>query len=263
MTRVLVVDDSALARQRAREPLEAAGFEIREAEDGAQALHRFDEVDPDAIVLNVEMPTAGGHTVMDQLDKRQEDVPVVISTARDDEETARRFLERGARDYLPKDPLFELHVTNAVQLSVDLTDAPPAGIDEGDPARVLVLDDSPLIRRMISGVLDEAELPMDVVEAETAEEAQRRVEEEAEAFDVLLVDHQLPGVQGADFLEGLRDEGVSVPAIGLSGTRDPDLAERFLDAGAYGLWTKEHETPLRLRVSVERLARWNRTRSTG
>lgn len=258
MTTVMIVDDSALARQRTREPLEAVGFAVQEAEDGNQALRRLDEERPDAIVLNVEMPTTGGQTVVEQLAKRGEQIPVIVSTARDDEETARRFLEQGARDYVPKDPLFELHVANAVQLSVDLAGAPPARIDEEAPARVLVLDDSPLIRRMIAGVLDDAAMPIDVVKADSAEEAQRQIDQAA--FDVLLVDHRLPGVQGASFLEGLRSEGVDVPALGLSGTRDPELAQRFLDAGAYGLWTKEHETPLRLRVSVERLARWNRVR---
>lgn len=260
MTQVLIVDDSALARHRAREPLEAAGFEPSEVENGAQALAAIDRAPPDAVVLNVDMPARDGFAVMEGLDERGLGLPVVVATARDDEDTARRLLEAGAHDYLPKDPLFELHVANAVRLGVELAEGPAPAIDGTRPVRALVLDDSPLVRRFVRQLLDAASLPIALEEAADADEARRTIERSD--LDVLLVDHELPGTSGAAFLEQLRAEGIQTPAIGLSGTRDRSLAQRFLDAGAYGMWTKEHEPPLRLRTSVERLARWNRLRAS-
>lgn len=260
MTRVMVVDDSALARQRAREPLEDAGFEVVEAEDGARALAELDRVAPDALVLNVEMPAKGGVQVMETLREQEAGLPVVVSTARDDEATARRLLEAGAHDFLPKDPLFEVHVANAVRLGVQLAQTEPPSIEEADPIQALVLDDSPLIRRFVRSVLAEGQMPVEVAEAEDVREAHRVLEDGRP--DVLLVDHELPGTSGAAFLEELQDRDLHVPAMGLSGTREPELARRFVDAGAYGMWIKEHEAPLRLRTSVEHLARWNRARTS-
>lgn len=256
MTRVLIVDNSKLARQQAREPLEAAGYEISEASDGAEALDAIDASPPDAVVLNAEMPGTTLYEVIDALGEDHPEIPIVVSTARDDDETARQFLERGASDFLSKDPFYGVRIINAVHRGVTLGREPTVEVPEEEPGRVLVLDDSPVIRQVVRRILADAEIPLDVVEAESAEQALEMTRKEG--FDVLLVDHVLPGMDGAQFLETLRAEGDRTPTMALTGQRDPELAERFLAAGAYGIWTKEHEGPLRLRTSVEQLVRLNR-----
>lgn len=257
MTRILIVDDSALARQRVKQPLEEAGLATVEADGREQALERLDEAPPEAVLLNITLPDGDGACVMDALEERGIDVPVIVSTARDDEEVSRRFLERGASDFLAKGPLYGLRVVNAVRRGLALADPQaPADLPEDEPARVLVLDDSPVIRKLVDKILSEADTPVEVFEAEDAERA--IAISRKEDLDVMLIDQNLPGQSGASFLEAQRANGDDTPALGLTGTRDPDTAKRFLDAGAYDVWTKEHESPLRLRVSVERLARMNR-----
>lgn len=80
-------------------------------------------------------------------------------------------------------------------------------------------------------------------------------------YDVMVVDHQLPGLEGPEMLETLREEGLDVPTLAVTGTLEPEVAQRFVDAGAYDVWSKDEESPLRLRVTVDRLARLNRVQA--
>lgn len=254
MTRVLVVDDSALARHRAAEPLEEAGYEVLEAADEAEAQRTVRAEEPDAVIVSLASADRA-EPVLRQASHRGS-IALVATLASEDEESARRLLEAGADDVLVKDPTYGIRVVNAVRRCLALADGARAEIGEDDPGRVLVLDDSPVVRRFVRQILAEAEVPLRVVEAEDAEQALELVREDG--FDALLVDHVLPGTSGAAFLEELRSEGLRTPALALTGQRDPDLAERFLEAGAHGIWTKEHEGPLRLRATVEQLVRMNR-----
>lgn len=256
MTRVLIIDDSKLARQQAKQPLEGAGYEVQETSGGREALDAIDRSPPDAVLLNAEMPGTTLYEVIDAIEDRGLPIPIIVSTARDDEETAREFLERGASDFLSKDPVYGMRVINAIHRGITLGREPDVEVSEDDPGRVLVLDDSPVIRQVVGRILEESDVPLVVEEAEDAEHALDVVREGG--FDVLLVDYVLPGMDGAEFLEILRDEGIRTPAMALTGQRDPELAERFLEAGAYGIWTKEHEGPLRLQISVEQLVQLNR-----
>ena len=60
MVKVLIVDDSALMRRRIRDILSSAGFEVETAADGAGALERLSDFDPDVVTLDVTMPGMDG-----------------------------------------------------------------------------------------------------------------------------------------------------------------------------------------------------------
>lgn len=254
MTKVLVVDDSALARHRAAGPLEAAGYDVVEAADEAAAREAIETEQPDAVL--VSLGTADRAEPVLREARARGPIPVVGALARDDEETAGELLAAGADDFLVKDQTYGIRAVNAVRRCLALDRAGDVELTKEDPGRVLVLDDSPVVRQFVGRILAGAEPPLAVVEAEDAEQALELVRRDG--FDVLLVDHVLPGMTGAAFLERLRSEGVDTPALALTGQRDPELAERFLEAGAHGVWTKEHEGPLRLRTTVGQLVRVSR-----
>jgi CheY-like chemotaxis protein len=250
MTHVIVVDDSALARRQASQPLADAGFATTEVAEEDRAPQTIRQTDPDAVVVDAAIPGGGFRDVREALDGS---IPLVVATARDDEGHAERFLERGATDVVAKDPLYGVRIVNAVRRGLALTRQPRSEILPQTPVQVLVVDDSPVIRGTVERILAEAEVPLAVEEVPDAEQALDAVREEA--VDVLLVDHVLPGMNGLELLTVLRREGIEAPAMALTGQRDPELAERFLAAGAEGIWTKEHEGPRRLRRTVEQLAR--------
>ena len=65
MTRVLVVDDSALMRRHIREMLERDGeFEVHTARNGADALEQIRRLQPDVVTLDVNMPVMDGLTCL-------------------------------------------------------------------------------------------------------------------------------------------------------------------------------------------------------
>jgi DNA-binding response OmpR family regulator len=84
--------------------LEAAGMEVREAEDGHSGLAAAREERPDVILLDVMMPGMDGWQVLEELlaDERTRDIPIVFLTARAELRDQARGLELGGVDYVTK-----------------------------------------------------------------------------------------------------------------------------------------------------------------
>ncbi len=93
-------------RAIARMELEQAGFQVIEAEDGAQALTMALSFEPDVVLLDIEMPVMDGYETVQALkaDPRTADIPVVFLTGRVGAEDVVRALKLGGHDYLRKPP---------------------------------------------------------------------------------------------------------------------------------------------------------------
>jgi DNA-binding response OmpR family regulator len=104
LARVLVIDDEAPIRLLCRVNLEAAGMEVREAEDGVVGLAAARDEHPDAILLDVMMPGMDGWQVLEGLleDERTQKIPIVFLTARAELRDQARGLELGGVDYVTK-----------------------------------------------------------------------------------------------------------------------------------------------------------------
>ena len=108
--RVLVVDDDATIREVAQATLEiVAGWEVRLASSGLEALETCAADPPDAILLDVMMPNLDGPTTFARLqaDDRTNDVPVILLTAKVQPAERRRWEQLGVAGVLgkPFDPL--------------------------------------------------------------------------------------------------------------------------------------------------------------
>lgn len=101
---VLVADDDATHRRVLRGVLENAGFTVETAENGKIALDVFDRIQPDVVLLDVEMPEMDGFSVCEQIRGREtlRETPIFIITSRDDEAAVERAYEVGATDFLNK-----------------------------------------------------------------------------------------------------------------------------------------------------------------
>jgi two-component system, OmpR family, KDP operon response regulator KdpE len=100
-TVVLVVDDEPQIQRFLRPALTAAGFTVEPALSGAQALAKFRDAPPDVVVLDLGLPDMNGLAVLDAI-RAISPVPVVILSARDDEDGKIAALEAGADDYVSK-----------------------------------------------------------------------------------------------------------------------------------------------------------------
>lgn len=102
--RILVVEDEAPIREMLCFVLEQKGYETIEAEDYADGLAKVREPYPELIVLDWMMPGGSGIQFIKQLkqDEVTRQIPVVMLTARGEEEDKVRGLEAGADDYITK-----------------------------------------------------------------------------------------------------------------------------------------------------------------
>ena len=100
--KLLLVDDSGLARRRMRAILEPAGFEVVEAEDGMSALERYYLEKPDLVILDLVMKGMYGLDVLTKLRELDPGVRVIIVSA-DVQQSSQALVEAaGAAGFLNK-----------------------------------------------------------------------------------------------------------------------------------------------------------------
>jgi signal transduction histidine kinase len=101
---LLIVDDDPVVRSLMRDALEADGFEVIEAENGAEACERCDEALPALIVVDAMMPVMDGFELCRVLRARPEiaQTPILMATGLDDAGSIARAFEVGATDFIAK-----------------------------------------------------------------------------------------------------------------------------------------------------------------
>jgi two-component system phosphate regulon response regulator PhoB len=101
---VLIVEDEAALMTMLRYNLEKQGFRVEEAGDGEEALARINELKPDMVLLDWMLPQLSGIEVCRQIRRRPatRELPVIMITARSEDQDAVRGLNTGADDYVTK-----------------------------------------------------------------------------------------------------------------------------------------------------------------
>lgn len=101
---ILIVEDEAALIALLRYNLERQGFNVEEATDGQEALLRIAEARPDLMLLDWMLPAMSGIEVCRQIRRRPatRDLPVIMVTARTEDQDAVRALDTGADDYIAK-----------------------------------------------------------------------------------------------------------------------------------------------------------------
>jgi DNA-binding response OmpR family regulator len=110
MRLLIAEDDKALGLFLSR-GLEAEGYRVRVAPDGAAAVNAFREDLPDLTILDLNLPVKDGEQVLEEVRLVDGDLPVLVLTARQEVETRVRCLDHGADDLMTKP--FSLHELRA------------------------------------------------------------------------------------------------------------------------------------------------------
>jgi two-component system KDP operon response regulator KdpE len=100
--RVLVIDDEPPIRKLLRVGLSAQGYQTVEASSGKAALELLGEQAPDLIILDLGLPDMQGHELLRTMRARNDSVPIVVLSSRDDEAGKVQALDSGADDYVTK-----------------------------------------------------------------------------------------------------------------------------------------------------------------
>lgn len=101
MTRILVVDDEPLYQHLLKVNLEKEGYEVITSGNGEDALEMVSNRHPDLVIMDIMMPKLDGITASERI-RQFSNVPIIILTAKGEEQDRVRGLNVGADDYVVK-----------------------------------------------------------------------------------------------------------------------------------------------------------------
>ncbi|MCG2591541.1 response regulator transcription factor [Ramlibacter sp. XY19] len=147
--RLLLIEDDAALRQGLKRQLEAEGYRVDEAGDGAEGLFLAQEYPFDLAIVDLGLPKINGLTIVQRLRSEGRTMPMLILTARSSWQDKVTGLEAGADDYMTKPfeyPELAARVKallrRSMQAVADVANFGPLSIDLG--AQAVKLDGAPL-----------------------------------------------------------------------------------------------------------------------
>ncbi len=102
MAKILVVDDDAIARPVAVNLLVEAGYQVVQAEDGVQAVSKYEDERPDAVLMDIHMPRMDGMNALVAIRKYDPKARVIMVTGFAERQLALAAIKMGARDFVVK-----------------------------------------------------------------------------------------------------------------------------------------------------------------
>ncbi|MEN6413181.1 MAG: response regulator [Veillonellales bacterium] len=116
--KVLVVDDAAFMRMMIKDILSKNGYEIvGEAENGAKALEKYQDLKPDLTTMDITMPEMDGITAVKEIKKIDPNAKVIMCSAMGQQAMVIEAIQSGARDFIVK-PFQPDRVLEAVRKAV-------------------------------------------------------------------------------------------------------------------------------------------------
>jgi two-component system cell cycle response regulator len=268
--KILVVDDDPknvklLAAKLAREK-----FEVLRAFSGAEALQTVQREHPDLILLDVMMPEMDGYEVSQTLkvDPATEHIPIILVTALDGSEDKIKGFDVGADEFLSK-PVNDIELLTRVKSLLRMKQYRDQLLSRNQsegtltaerfqrtgeqirprPARILLVEDNEKDALLIGNVF--AAEPYEVEKAQSGEEALERIQREA--FDLVLLDVILPGLDGFEVCRQLKslDQAQDVQVVLITALPDLSNKIRGVELGADDYLIKPiHGRELKARVRV-------------
>lgn len=240
MAKILLVEDNEMNRDLIARKLRRKGYEVALAFDGAEGIEAANNETPDLILMDMGLPILDGYAATRLLKSNDETraIPVIGLSAHAMTGDAEKAKEAGCDDYDTKpvewDRLFgkieKLLAKTQSTVKVSSEDMETTMLEApASASHLLVVDDSPMHREVLSRRLVELGYTYDL--AESADEARQYLA--ARPFDAILLDVTLPNGASGVLLQDLRKrEGDPVPVILLCPIDATDQAVRSLALGA-------------------------------
>ncbi|WP_284139961.1 MULTISPECIES: response regulator [unclassified Virgibacillus] len=117
--RILIVDDAAFMRMMIKDILVKNGFEVvGEAQDGAQAVEKYNELKPDLVTLDITMPEMDGITALKTIKESHPDAKIIMCSAMGQQAMVIDAIQAGAKDFIVK-PFQADRVIEAIQKALN------------------------------------------------------------------------------------------------------------------------------------------------
>ena len=102
MSKVLVVDDAAFMRMRVAKLLTESGYEVEEAENGQDAVDKYQNIKPDMVLMDITMPIMDGLTAVAEIKRVDANAIIVMCSALGQQNTVLSAIKAGAKDFIVK-----------------------------------------------------------------------------------------------------------------------------------------------------------------
>jgi len=100
---ILIVDDAAFMRMMIKEILTKNGFEvIGEANDGSEAVEKYNELKPDLVTMDITMPDMDGITALKEIKKKDPNAKIIMCSAMGQQAMVIDAIQAGAKDFIVK-----------------------------------------------------------------------------------------------------------------------------------------------------------------
>ena len=256
MATILVIDDERMICDLLRSAFSSHGHEVFTATSGREGLELFRKQRPRFTLLDLHMPGMDGIEVLQEIRKFDPKAGVIMLTGGGTDALEIRARGLGVTDFLRKALPLEVLVRTmdkAMQRPVGPMQVSPAAIavkdepsDGRDNPSVLVVDDEPQIRSLVSQYLTQRGYRVRV--AQDGPNALAMVKEEPPQF--VITDMYMPGMNGLELLRELRANKYEGGLLGLTGSQDENLLQGVLDVGAVDVMGKPVDME-RLELAVQ------------
>lgn len=236
---VLVIDDDLEVRTVLQKYLSKLGYQVELADNGEEGLRLAKKIFPDVITLDVMMPKMDGWEVLSYLkaDPELDHIPVIVLSMIEDKSVGYSL---GASDYLIK-PITREQISKVLQ---------KYHFAHNDTTQlIMVIDDDAVTRDMTARMLRKA--GWRVCKVEDGHIALNYIQKKQP--DLILLDLQMPAMNGFEFVTKLRQTYDSIPILVLT-ARDLTMEERFrLNAHVVGIFQKGSYSRYELLAQVKNL----------
>lgn len=99
---ILLVDDAAFMRMRAKKVLEEQGYKTLEAADGKDAINKYEKNKPDLVMMDITMPVMDGITAIQEIMKSDDSAKIIVCSALGQQNMVISAIKAGAKDYVLK-----------------------------------------------------------------------------------------------------------------------------------------------------------------
>ncbi|MBR1741895.1 MAG: amino acid permease, partial [Lachnospiraceae bacterium] len=268
--RLLVVEDTEINWEIAKEVLEEIGFSVEIAENGKEAVEKFSSVPADyfdAILMDIQMPVMDGYEATRTIRRAEEErggrIPIIATTANAFSEDVKKAMDAGADAHVAKPLDFDelLETMNQILSGRKAGQQGTAGKEEKDFSkeltgkRVLLAEDMFINAEVMKEILE-----MAGVQVETAENGKLAVElfsgHPKGYYDAVLMDMHMPVMGGEEATAAIRslerEDAKEIPVIALTGDVFEEDKVQSMAAGLNDYLTK----PVEPDELYEALVKW-------
>jgi len=259
--RALVVDDSPLARSILIALLEKQGYTALPAESGEQALAMLGDTRTarfEFVTIDLNMPGMDGLELADAILNQITPAPKLVMVTATDTATLAGETRLRCFDAVLNKPVTAAQISKLVNQGAPAAANPPSKPAPLAGLRVLLVEDMPTNQLIASEILESFGITVDL--ADNGVQALSKLLEESNSYDIVLMDIQMPEMDGLEATRRLRASGrlASLPIIAMTAHAMDSERQRCLDIGMSDFVTKPID-PDGLR---DILIRWRPTQAT-